>query len=101
MKLSMYFDRILVKKVEQDNITESGILLPESSTDRINLGEVVEVGFGKRNSEGDIIPLKTFVGEKIIFGKYSGMTIETRDGKFIVMREEDVIATIDDFGLVK
>lgn len=88
-------DRIVVKALEAQEVSKGGIVLPDSAKEKPQEGKVVAVGAGKRNDKGDIQPLELKVGDVVLYGKYSGTEITTRDGEeCLIMREEDVFAIV-------
>jgi len=84
-------DRILVKRVEEEEKTAGGIYIPDSAKEKPQKGEIVAAGKGKTNDEGTRIPLEVKVGDKILFGKYSGTELKLEGTEYIMMREEDVL----------
>ena len=92
-------DRVLVQRMDEEQRSAGGIVIPDTATkDKSTRGEVLAVGPGKQ-VDGQIVPLTVSVGDKILFGQYSGTDIKVNtgeEGKFVVMREEDVIAIIEE-----
>jgi len=84
-------DRILVKRVEEEEKTAGGIFIPDSAKEKPQKGEIVAAGKGKTSDEGTRIPLEVKVGDKILFGKYSGTELKLEGTEYIMMREEDVL----------
>jgi chaperonin GroES len=84
-------DRILVKRVEEEEKTAGGIYIPDSAKEKPQKGEIVAAGKGKTSDEGTRIPLEVKVGDKILFGKYSGTELKLEGTEYIMMREEDVL----------
>ena len=88
-------DRIVVKPLEAVEKTKGGILLPDTAKEKPQEGKVVAVGKGKTLESGKVEPIEVKVGDKILYGKYSGTEITTREGEeLLIMREEDVLAVI-------
>ena len=88
-------DRVVVKPLEAENKTKGGILLPDTAKEKPQEGEVVAVGKGKVLDNGTLQPLEVKVGDKILYGKYSGNEITTKDGQeLLIMREEDILAIL-------
>jgi len=85
-------DRVLVKRLEGEERTEGGIIIPEAAKERAQIGEVIAVGPGRLDRDGKIIPMNVNVGDKVYFGKYSGT--EAGDD-YIIMREEDILGIIE------
>ena len=87
-------DRILVKRVESEEKTPGGIIIPDTAKEKPIRGEVVAVGPGAKDDEGNVIPMDLSVGQQIIFGKWSGTEIKHEGIDFIIMKESDVLATV-------
>ncbi|MCD6125244.1 co-chaperone GroES [bacterium] len=94
MKIKPMYDRILVKPIEVE-VKKGGIIIPDTAKERPQQGEVIEVGEGRINDEGKIVPLKVKKGDKILFAKYAGTEIEIDDEEYLIMRESDVLAIIE------
>ncbi len=95
MKLQPLADRVVVKQLEAESKTKGGIVLPDTAKEKPQEGEVVAVGKGKVLDNGSIQPLEVKVGDRILYGKYSGNEITTKDGQeLLIMREEDILAII-------
>jgi chaperonin GroES len=94
MKLRPLHDRVIVKRLEQETKTASGIVLPDAATEKPDQGEVLAVGPGKRNDKGDFIALNVAVGDRVLFGKYSGQAVKVDGEELLVMREEDLFAVV-------
>lgn len=88
-------DRVVVKRLEAEEKTASGIVLPGSAAEKPDMGEVVAVGAGKLLKNGDRQKLDVKVGDKIIFGKYSGQTVKVEGEELLVMREEDIFGIVE------
>ena len=95
MKLRPLNDRVIVKRVEQETKTASGIVIPDAAAEKPDQGEVLAVGPGKRNEKGDFIALNIKVGDRVLFGKYSGQTAKVDGDELLVMREEDLFAVVE------
>jgi chaperonin GroES len=94
MALRPLNDRIIIKRSDPELKTAGGILLPDSAGEKPEQGEVVAVGPGKRNDQGQFIVPGVAVGDKVIFGKYSGQTVKIDGDELLVVREEDLFAVI-------
>ncbi|BBP46814.1 10 kDa chaperonin [Thiosulfatimonas sediminis] len=95
MNIKPLQDRVVVRRVEEKKETASGILLPGSAQEKENMGEVVAVGPGKASDSGTIIAMTVKVGDKVMFGQYSGQEVKDDNGeKLMIMREDDIIAVI-------
>ena len=97
MKISPCSDNVLLEPVKSEEKTKSGILLPDSaSKERPEQGKVVAVGPGKKNKQGQIIPLSVKVGQKVLFKKYSSNEIKVEEKEYLIIEESDILAVIED-----
>jgi chaperonin GroES len=94
MNLRPLHDRVVVKRVDQETKTSSGIVIPDSAAEKPDQGEVLAVGPGKKDDKGNNIALDVKVGDRILFGKYSGQTVKVDGNELLVMREEDIMAVL-------
>lgn len=102
MKIRPLHDRVIVKRIEQQRKTASGIVIPDSATEKPEQGEVLAVGTGKVLQDGMVRALELKVGDHVLFGKYAGQTVKVDGEELLVMREEDVLAILDsDSGQLK
>jgi len=93
-KVKPLADRVVVKRIEEEEDKEAKIILPDTAKEKPQKGEIVAVGPGRLNEDGDRIKMELKVGDKVIFGKYAGTEI-TIDGKeFLIMREDDILAIV-------
>jgi chaperonin GroES len=95
MKLRPLHDRVIVKRLEQETKTASGIVIPDNAAEKPDQGEVLAVGPGKRNDKGDFVVLNIKVGDRVLFGKYSGQTVKVDGEELLVMKEEDLFAVVE------
>jgi chaperonin GroES len=95
MKLRPLQDRILVKRVEEEQTTKGGIIIPDTAKEKPAEGSVVAVGNGKVGDDGKRIPLEIKEGDRILFGKYSGSEVKIEGEEYLIMREDDVLGIID------
>jgi chaperonin GroES len=95
MKIRPLHDRVIVKRMEEERKTASGIVIPDTATEKPDQGEVVAVGPGKRDDSGKLIAMDLKVGDRILFGKYSGQTVKVDGEELLVMREEDVMGVVE------
>jgi chaperonin GroES len=95
MKLRPLHDRVVVKRLDNERTTASGIVIPENAAEKPDQGEVVAVGNGKILEDGKTKPVDVKVGEKILFGKYSGQTVKVDGDELLVLREDDIMAIIE------
>jgi chaperonin GroES len=94
MKLRPLHDRVIVKRLENETKTASGIFIPDNAAEKPDQGEVLAVGPGKRNDKGELIVVGVAVGDRVLFGKYSGQTVKVDGDELLVMREEDLFAVV-------
>ena len=95
MKLRPLHDRVIVKRIDSETKTASGIVIPDNAAEKPDQGEVLAVGPGRRNDEGKIIPLNVAVGDRVLFGKYSGQTVKVDGDELLVMKEDDLFAVVE------
>ncbi len=94
MKLRPLYDRIIVKRLDQETKTASGIVIPDAAAEKPDQGEVLAVGSGRVNEDGKVRELSVKVGDQVLFGKYSGQTVKIDGEELLVMREDDVMAIV-------
>ncbi|MCK5396031.1 MAG: co-chaperone GroES [Gammaproteobacteria bacterium] len=94
MKIRPLHDRVVVKRMEEERTSAGGIVIPDSATEKPSEGEVIAVGKGKVNEAGDVLAMDVKVGDKILFGKYSGTEIKIEGQDVLIMREEDILGVI-------
>ncbi len=95
MKLRPLYDRVIVKRLDIERKTSSGIVIPENAAEKPDQGEILAVGKGKVGDDGKLRPLDVKVGNKVLFGKYSGQTVKVDGEELLVMREEDLMAVVE------
>jgi chaperonin GroES len=95
MKIRPLHDRIIVKRLEEERKTASGIVIPDTAAEKPDQGEVKAVGKGKKTDEGKVIPIDVKVGDRVLFGKYSGQSVKVEGEELLVMREEDIMGVIE------
>jgi len=95
MKLRPLADRVIVKRVENETKTASGIVIPDSAAEKPDQGEVLAVGPGKKNDKGELIAMNVKVGDRVLFGKYSGQTVKVDGDELLVMKEDDLFAVVE------
>ena len=94
MKIRPLHDRVIVKRIEDERKTASGIVIPDSAAEKPDQGEVVAVGPGKRGDDGKLIAPDVKVGDRVLFGKYAGSTVKMDGDELLVMREEDIMGVV-------
>ena len=95
MNIRPLHDRVILKRMEEETTSPGGIVIPDSAAEKPVRGEVVAAGNGKRLENGEIIPLDVKVGDKVLFGKYSGTEVKVNGEDLLVMREEDIMGVIE------
>ena len=95
MKIRPLHDRVVIKRMEEEKASQGGIIIPDSATEKPIKGEVVAVGNGKIQDNGNIQPLDVKVGDTVLFGKYSGTEVKIDSDELVVMKEDDIMAVID------
>ena len=95
MKIRPLHDRIVVKRLEEERKTASGIVIPDAAAEKPDQGEVVAVGNGKVLDNGSLRALEVKVGDKVLFGKYSGQAVKVQGEELLVMREDDIMGVIE------
>ena len=88
-------DRVLVRRIEEDEKTAGGIIIPDTAKEKPQQGEVVAVGSGARNENGDITPMDVKAGDKILFGKWSGSEVKVDGEELLIMKESDILGIVD------
>lgn len=96
MNLRPLHDRVIVKRKEEERTSPGGIVIPDTAAEKPIRGDVIAVGTGKILNNGEIRPLELKAGDKVLFGKYSGTEVKVDGEDFLVMREEDIMAIIDE-----
>ena len=95
MKIRPLHDRVIVKRLEEERKTASGIVIPDTAAEKPDQGEIIAVGPGKRDDNGKHIALDLKVGDKVLFGKYAGQTVKVSGEELLVMREEDIMGVVE------
>ena len=94
MNIRPLYDRVVVRRMEEETTTAGGIVLPGSAAEKPMQGEVIAVGKGKLLSNGEIAALEVKVGDKVLFGKFAGSEVKVGDEDLLVMREEDIMGVL-------
>jgi len=95
MKIRPLHDRILVERLEEQEVKKGGIIIPDTAKEKPQEGKVIAAGNGKVTEDGKKIPLDVKAGDKILFGKYSGSEVKLDDKEYLILREEDVLAILE------
>jgi len=94
MALRPLHDRVIIKRLDNERTTASGIVIPESAAEKPDQGEVLAVGPGKKTEDGKILPVDLKVGDKVLFGKYAGQAVKVDGDELLVIREDEIFAVI-------
>lgn len=94
MSLRPLQDRVIIKRLDNQRTTASGIVIPDSATEKPDQGEVIAVGPGKKTEDGKNIPVDVKVGDKVLFGKYAGQAVKVDGEELLVIREEEILAVL-------
>jgi chaperonin GroES len=95
MKIRPLQDRVIVQRVQEEERTKGGIIIPDTAKEKPQEGKVVAVGKGKVNDDGKLIPLDVKVGDRILFGKYSGSEVKLEGEELLIMREDDILGVLE------
>jgi len=94
MALRPLHDRVIIKRLDNERTTASGIVIPDSAAEKPDQGEVLAVGPGKKNEDGKLSPVDVKVGDKVLFGKYAGQSVKVDGEEVLVIREDEILAVI-------
>lgn len=94
MKFRPLHDRVLVKRIESEEKTKSGIIIPDTAKEKPQEGEIMAVGSGLRKEDGALVPLDVKAGDRVLFGKWSGTEIKIDGDEFLVMKESDIMGIL-------
>jgi len=95
MKFRPLHDRVVVKRLESDQKTKGGIIIPDTAKEKPQEGEIIAVGPGGRDESGKIVPLDVKAGDRILFGKWSGTEVKIDGDEFLIMKESDIMGIIE------
>jgi chaperonin GroES len=95
MKIRPLQDRILVKRVEEEERTKGGIIIPDTAKEKPQMGQVIAAGNGKKTEDGKVIPLDVKKGDKVLFSKYSGTEVKVEGEELLIMREDDILGIVE------
>jgi chaperonin GroES len=96
MKFRPLHDRVVVKRIEEEQKTKGGILIPDTAKEKPMQGEVQAVGPGARNEDGDLIPMGVKVGDRVLFGKWSGTEVKLDGEELLIMKESDIMGVLEE-----
>ena len=95
MKFRPLHDRVLVRRAEEEERSAGGIIIPDTAKEKPMEGEIVAVGSGTRNDNGDLIPMEVKVGDRVLFGKYSGTDVSVGGEDLVIIKESDVMGIVE------
>jgi chaperonin GroES len=95
MKVRPLQDRVIVRRMEEERKTASGIVIPDAATEKPDQGEIIAVGKGKVADDGKLIAMSVKIGDKVLFGKYAGQTFKMDGQEYMTMREDDIIGVVE------
>ena len=95
MKIRPLHDRVVVKRLEEERKTASGIVIPDAAAEKPDQGEVIAVGAGKILEDGKVRPMSVKVGERVLFGKYGGQQVKVDGDELLVLREDDIMGVVE------
>jgi chaperonin GroES len=95
MKLRPLADRVVIKRIEEEEVKKGGIIIPDTAKEKPQKGEVIAVGPGRLDEKGNRIPLEVKVGDKVLFSKYAGTEVKVGDEEYLVMREDDILCIVE------
>ena len=95
MKVKPLFDRVLVQRIEEENKTKGGIIIPDTAKEKPIEGKVIAVGQGKAHEDGKVTPLAVKAGDRVLFGKYSGTEIKIDGEDHLILREDDILGIVE------
>jgi chaperonin GroES len=95
MKVTPLYDRVLLKRLEEQQAKKGGIIIPDTAKEKPQQAEVIAVGKGRVNDEGKVVPLEVKKGDKVLIGKYSGTEVTIDDVEHVILREEEILAKVE------
>lgn len=95
MKFRPLHDRVVVRRVEEEHRTAGGVIIPDTAKEKPMEGEVIAVGSGARNEKGEIVPLEVKVGDRVLFGKWSGNEVKIDGQELLIMKETDIMGVLE------
>lgn len=96
MKLNPLHDRVVVKRIDAETKTSSGIFIPDNAQEKPDQGVILAVGPGKRNTDGAVIPMSVNVNDKVLFGKFAGQQVKIKGEEVLILNEEEIYAVIEE-----
>jgi chaperonin GroES len=95
MKIRPLQDRVLVKRLEEEEKTKGGIIIPDTAKEKPQMGKVIAAGKGKKTEDGKVVPLDVKAGDKILFSKYAGTEVKVEGDELLIMREDDILGIVE------
>ncbi len=95
MKVRPLHDRVVVRRIEEDQKSPGGVIIPDTAKEKPSQGEIVAVGPGARNEQGALVPLEVKVGDRVLFGKWSGTEVKLDGEELLIMKESDIFAIVE------
>lgn len=95
MKIRPLQDRVIVERIDEEEKTKGGIIIPDTAKEKPQEGKVIAVGKGKVSDDGKLLPLSVKAGDKILFGKYSGTEVKLNGNEYLIMREDDILGVVE------
>ena len=96
VKLEPLGDRVVIRPADREETTRSGIVIPDTAKEKPQRGSVIAVGKGRRDEDGDRIPMDVAVGDTVLFAKYAGTEFKFEDEEYLILAEKDILAKVDD-----
>ncbi len=96
MNLKPLADRVVIKRIEEEEVKKGGIIIPDTAKEKPQKGEVIAVGPGRLDEQGKRMPMEVKVGDKVLFSKYAGTEVKIGDEEYLVMREDDILCIIEE-----
>ena len=95
MKIRPLQDRVLVKRIEEEEKTKGGIIIPDTAKEKPQMGKIIAAGNGKKTDDGKVIPLDVKEGDKVLFSKYAGTDVKVEGEEMMIMREDDILGVVE------
>ena len=96
MKIRPLADRVVIKRIEEEEVKKGGIIIPDTAKEKPQKGEVIAVGPGRLDEKGNRMPMEVKVGDKVLFSKYAGTEVKIGDEEYLVMREDDILCVLEE-----
>jgi len=96
MKIRPLADRVVIKRIEEEEVKKGGIIIPDTAKEKPQKGEVVAVGPGRLDEKGNRMPMEVKVGDKVLFSKYAGTEVKIGDEEYLIMREDDILCVLEE-----